>query len=111
MNKFFLRISIVLCLLLCTIYNHCFADSYEIINVRDQKEFDELGNRINQFLSRGVKDINIIIAPSTFYYKDDHIDLSGKNYPESSIRIKGNGAKLVASGKSQGKKSLVLLPQ
>lgn len=105
MDMFVHRGFLFLCMLFCTIHNYCFADPFGIINVRGQKEFDELGNTIYSLLSRGCKDINIIIAPGTFYYKNDHIDLSGKNYPETSIRIKGRGAILVARGTSCGASS------
>lgn len=102
MDKYLLRSILVLCILFCTLASRCLADSLETINVRSQGDFDGLGNTINNLLLREVKDINIIIAPGAFYYKHDHIDLSGKNNPKTSIRIKGNGATLVARGKNYG---------
>lgn len=92
------RSFIVLCMLVCTFHNQCFADSFETINVKTQKDFDELGSTINKYFTKGVNDIHINIFPGTFFYKNDHIDLAGKNYPETSIRIKGNNATLVACG-------------
>lgn len=93
----FFRFYMILCMFICTLGNLiCYAQ--ETIIIKTQNDFDELSSTINKSLANGYKDIHINIYPGTYYYKSDHINLAGKNYPDASIIIKGNRATLVAQG-------------
>ena len=98
MSRVFYRRLLLLCLLICTINNIGYAYSNVAIKIQSQKDFDGLSGSINTALSNGAREIIVKIYPGTYYYKDNHLDMSGKFYPEASIIIKGNGATLVAQG-------------
>ena len=68
------------------------------IKITNQTEFDNLGKSIIQKLSKGERDINVKITPGTYFYIDNHVDLSGKNYPDAVVSISGRGATLIAKG-------------
>lgn len=70
-----------------------------IIRINNQDEFDYLGKVIIQKLSKGETEIIVSLAPGIYYYRDNHLDLSGKQYPEAKVRIQGDRATLVAAGK------------
>lgn len=97
MSRVFYRCQLLLCLLICTI-NIGYAYSNVTIKIQSQKDFDSLSGSINTALSNGTKEIVVKIYPGTYHYKEDHIDLSGKNYPEASIKIKGRNTTFIASG-------------
>ena len=98
MSRVFYRSQLLLCLFICTIINVGYAYSNVAIKIQSQKDFDSLSGSINTALSNGTKEIVVKIYPGTYHYKEDHIDLSGKNYPEASIKIKGRNTTFIASG-------------
>ena len=98
MSRVFYRCQLLLCLFICTINNIGYAYSNVDIKIQSQNDFDGLASSINTALSNGAKEIIVKIYPGTYYYNDNHIDMSGKIYPDASIIIKGNGATLVAQG-------------
>ena len=85
----------------------CFTNNH--VKVTSQDDFDNLGTTIMRQLSQGECEIKVSLAPGTYFYDDNHIDLSGKRYPNASIKIEGQGATLIAKGK-QHPESVLLLP-
>jgi len=75
----------------------CFSNNH--VRIASQEEFDNLGNTIIRMLSKGELEIRVSLAPGTYFYDDNHIDLSGKKYPNASIKIDGQKATLIAKGK------------
>lgn len=86
----------VICMFIYTLDNLCYAQV--IINIKTQAAFEDISSTIDRTLANGSKDILINIYPGTYYYRNDHINLAGKNYPEASLRIKGRRVTLVAQG-------------
>ena len=74
------------------------TDATEIISVTNQTDFDQLDANLNASLRKGEMDIRVVLARGKYYYRDNHIDLSGKEYPHAKISITGKGAICVAIG-------------
>ena len=68
--------------------------------VKTQTEFEQLNSLINETLKRGEAKIEVIIRPGTYYYKENHILLTGYNRPLSSLSIKAKRARIISYGKT-----------
>lgn len=70
----------------------------EVINVGGQSEFDSLRVAIESAVSAGAKEIDVELAPKTYIYKESALSLSNRRWAGVSLRIRGNGARLIAEG-------------
>lgn len=68
------------------------------IKINSQKEFNNLGNIILSRIEKGDNNIVVEFEKGRYYYKSQHIYWTDKHFPKTTIRIKGNGATLIASG-------------
>lgn len=71
------------------------------IRVRSQQEFDSINGRLMAAIDKGEKNIIVDIAPGTYYFKENHIDLYQKK-TNASISIRGHNAIVVAAGNNVG---------
>ncbi len=69
-----------------------------VITANNQTEFDNLASTIRQAIQKRQQNILVKIGSGTFYYKAGHININGIDNPKLSIRIEGNGTRLVAKG-------------
>ncbi len=68
------------------------------IKVRNQEMFDNLPEELLSVLQNGHKNILVKIKKGTYYFKEGHLDLVRKNYPETDIIIEGKGVTIVPKG-------------
>ena len=87
--------------LLLTVCAPCVSNGH--IKINNQSEFDKLGQTIIQRLSSCETDIRVSLAPGTYYYVENHLDFSGRQYSDAQISITGSKTTLVAAGKRYAK--------
>lgn len=68
-----------------------------ILPVTSQQDFDRLGERIDSVLAAGERDVDVRMAPGTYFYRDGHLSLSDLQAPDAVIRLTGDGAVLVGA--------------
>ncbi|MGN1236429.1 MAG: hypothetical protein ACI4TS_03185, partial [Bacteroidaceae bacterium] len=71
-----------------------------IINIDNQEQFDELEETILSLISNGEKDIEIRLAPTTFYFGENHLNLNNIKNKKLNITLKGNGTIITAAGRN-----------
>ena len=67
----------------------------EVIPVRTQAEFDAFPKQLEQMLPE-VASVRVEFGPGTFFFEDNHLDLSGLECPGVEIVLSGNDTRLVA---------------
>ena len=67
------------------------------VHVTTQSEFDGLGPAVRKALAAKPSTLTVVIDPGTYRFRDDHLDLSGIECPDTELRIEGKGAILVGS--------------
>ena len=68
----------------------------EVIPVRSQEEFDAFPEAVERLLPETVS-IRVEFGPGTFYFRDNHLDLSGLDCPEKEIVLEGHETRLVGA--------------
>ena len=68
-----------------------------VLSVTAQQDFDRLNERIDSALVAGEKEVDVRIAPGTYYFRDGHLSLSGILAPDAVLRLSGDGAVLVGA--------------
>lgn len=74
------------------------AQSKETLVVKTQSDFDNLNTEINTLLNGSSNNIDIIIQPGIYLFKDQHILIDDKRCFDKTIRIRGYGATLISEG-------------
>ncbi len=69
------------------------------IVVSSQADFDALDVRVRQLIIAGSKDILVQFSPGTYFFQEEHLNLMGIKQPGLSIRLEGNGARIVGAGR------------
>ncbi len=72
--------------------------SARILRVESQYAFNSLNECIRQCVSEGEKEIDIQFAPSIYYFRENHIDLSDVKWADVHITLDGNGARFIGRG-------------
>ena len=67
------------------------------VHVSTQAEFDGLNATVRKALSAKPSSLTVRIEPGTYRFRDDHLDLSALDCPDTELRIEGEGAVLVGS--------------
>lgn len=62
------------------------------ISVADQKGFDRIQADIVAAATQGVKDIKVDLKEGEYVFRENHIVLSNRAWPELSISLEGNGS-------------------
>lgn len=70
-----------------------------ILEIKSQNDFDGLSTALKNYLSKGEKNIVVEFAKEKYYYKTLHVFFTDKQFPDVSIKFKGNGATIIAAGK------------
>ena len=73
-----------------------------VLSVTGQQEFDRLDERIDSVLAAGEREVDVRFAPGTYFFREDHLTLSGIQVPGTVLRLSGDGAILVGGGDGQG---------
>lgn len=76
-----------------------------VVDVQTQVGFENLDQTIRYAIKRGYTNINIRLTGNLYFYRDNHLNLNGINNQNLSIRIEGNGAKLIAKGNNYSKEN------
>ena len=66
-----------------------------IISISNDEEFKEINSSILAALEKGEKNIVIRLRQGEYHFRNNHIDLRGLFYPETSISIEGNGSTIL----------------
>ena len=74
------------------------AQSKETLVVKTQSDFDNINTEINTLLNGSSNNIDIIILPGIYIFKDQHILIDDKRCFDKTIRIRGYGATLISEG-------------
>ena len=70
-----------------------------VIKINSQTDFDRISERINTILSKGETDVLVSIERGTYFFKENHVNLWGTNFPDAVLTIEGNGSTIVSAGK------------
>lgn len=71
----------------------------KILTIKSQTEFDRLGSVLLKYLSEGENTIVVEFTRGKYFYKSQHVFFFDKQFPDASIRFKGNGATIISAGK------------
>lgn len=74
-----------------------FSAPVKTIHVSTQAEFDGLNAAVRKSLSAKPSVLTVRIEPGTYRFRDDHLNLSALDCPETELRIEGDGSVLVGS--------------
>ncbi len=69
-----------------------------VVTINTQKEFDSIQQKVYKAIKSNYTNIIVKIGPGVFFYRNNHFNLNGINNSQLSIRVEGNGTKLVAAG-------------
>ena len=72
--------------------------SVKTIAVRNQQDFDGLGEEIRQALEAQVARVEVTFQEGTYYFSENHIDLDTPFAPNTIIVLDGNGSVLLGKG-------------
>ena len=72
--------------------------SVKTIAVRNQQDFDGLGQAIRKALEDPVSRVEVSFRKGTYYFFEDHIDLDAPDAPNTTIVLDGNGSLLLGKG-------------
>ena len=67
------------------------------VHVSTQAEFDGLNTTVREALSAKPSVLTVRIEPGTYRFRDDHLNLSEFDCPETELRIEGDGSVLAGS--------------
>lgn len=70
-----------------------------LVEIRTQRQFDELQQRIVETILAGDTDIKVLIKPGTYVAHEKHLSLINVIAPETTIRIIGEKAVIIPQGK------------
>lgn len=73
-----------------------------LVSVTDQASFDCLQERLDSLLETPAEDITVAFGPGVYYYHESHLQLTGRDCPEVTLRFLGKGAVLVAGDEGGG---------
>lgn len=78
-----------------------------VIRINTQGDFDNLANFVRKAIQQRQRNILVRIGEGIFYYRDQHLHLSGLSFQETSLRFEGikNKTILIGQGKSYTKKA------
>ena len=72
-----------------------------VIHINGQKEFNNLTSLVSNAVSGGSKSIMVELHPQGYYYfAENHIDITNKQWNGVMLTIHGNGATLASVGKN-----------
>ena len=74
----------------------CHANT--ILQIKTQKDFEGLKATLLEHLNKGDKNIIVAFTKGRYYYKYQHIFFANRQFPDVSIRFKGNGATIISAG-------------
>lgn len=74
----------------------------ETIYVSSQADFDALNATIARAISRGEKTIDIQLEPMAYFFKENHLSITHRQWSDAAIAIHGNGATVIAQGRDLG---------
>lgn len=69
------------------------------ITVSNQRDLYSIRPRIDQRLKEGFNDITVRFQPGTYYYRNEQVNLTGKQYEGIALHFEGNGAVLIGEGR------------
>lgn len=72
----------------------------KIININNQEQFDDLEETILSLISSGETNIDIHLAPTTFYFGENHLNLNNIKNKHLNLTLKGNGTVITATGRN-----------
>lgn len=70
----------------------------DTLRVNTQSEFNALPSDIELAISRGATTIDVELAPTTFYFKENHFKWSNKQWGGVAINMRGNSTVIKANG-------------
>lgn len=73
-----------------------------VLRVGCQQDFDVLPARIDTLLKRGERQVEVLLEPGTYLFRDGHLSLSGLEMPDLEIRLTGRDAVLVGADDGRG---------
>lgn len=85
-------------LILLFLLHSTFYISAKTIRVTTQQEFDNLSVTIKGQLDKGEKNVIVRIGKGRYFFKENHFDLEGWNYPDANLTIIGKGVTLTSVG-------------
>ena len=73
-----------------------------LLHVTAQRDFDRLDERIDSVLAVGERDVEVSFEPGTYFFRENHLSLSGIQAPDAVLHLNGQGVVLV--GAQDGRK-------
>ena len=73
-----------------------------LLPVGNQTEFDALPERLDSALEAGATDIKVRFSPGTYFYGENHLSLTSRQYAPCSISLSGTKTYLVARDTEDG---------
>ena len=73
-----------------------------LLPVGNQAEFDALQERLDSVLEAGASDVEVRFSPGTFFYGENHLSLTSRQYAPCSISLSGTKTYLVARDTEDG---------
>ena len=67
----------------------------EVIKVDTQQDFETLGRKVDAAVKSGAKEVDVVLAPKTFYFSRPLLNFNGKRWEEVSISLSGTGGATV----------------
>ena len=65
-----------------------------VLHIDDQAAFDSLGTVIRSFMEGDAPELDIILGPGPFYYRDGHVRLDSISAPGKKVRLTGDRTRL-----------------
>ncbi len=91
------RLLLLLTLSCCLGEQRCYART--TLRIETQIDFDGLKASLLDLIASGEKNIVVDFDKGRYYYKFQHVYLADKQFPDVSIRFKGNGSTIISAGK------------
>lgn len=66
-----------------------------VLRIDDQDAFDSLGTAIRSFLEGDAPELDIVLGPGPFYFRDGHVRLDSIDAPGKKIRLRGDGTRIL----------------
>lgn len=68
-----------------------------VLPITSQSAFDRLDERIDSVMATGAREVDVRLGPGTYFFREDHLNLSGIEAPETTLRLTGDDAVLVGA--------------
>ena len=70
----------------------------DTLRVNTQNEFNALPTDIEMAIRRGATTVDVVLAPATFYFRENHINWNNRQWDGITINLRGHGTVIKANG-------------